>query len=380
MAKQIRKKYVLTGLALLLSVVLNGSAVAASDHLNTLKELYDNAKLQSSRLNQDVINLNWEERLTYGQWLKVKAALESSYERERAARNRVVTLQLRIARDRIFLMRDNHQVMQARRQMREQVLSWYELGSVSYLQILLSARNFSDLLGRMSSAALLLGAQKSVYIADERLLNKVRVVEKSENEERKLAARALSSMQAISKHIKNMAKRQHLLYLRTALLRADATRAHIHALRTMQRLASQIAAVEEAKARAAALLAAKKAGQAAPPPEAGVLQTPLLQKDLTQAAGDAGVGATWVPWLMVLVGYESGGNKTAVSPILVDGEHASGLLQMLPDTFYRYAMPGHQDIWNPIDNAIAAIRYIENDYGNPWSIPGIQNSSTYHGY
>lgn len=53
---------------------------------------------------------------------------------------------------------------------------------------------------------------------------------------------------------------------------------------------------------------------------------------------------------------------------------------MLPETFARYALAGHDNIWNPVDNAIAAIRYIQAAYGSPWNIPGIQQESTYRGY
>jgi SLT domain-containing protein len=49
------------------------------------------------------------------------------------------------------------------------------------------------------------------------------------------------------------------------------------------------------------------------------------------------------------------------------GEHATGLMQTLPSTFREYALPGHTNIYNPVDNMIAAIRYILARYGNPYT-------------
>jgi SLT domain-containing protein len=40
------------------------------------------------------------------------------------------------------------------------------------------------------------------------------------------------------------------------------------------------------------------------------------------------------------------------------------LLQTIDSTFATYSVPGHRDIWNPIDNAIAAIRYMYAGYGH----------------
>jgi hypothetical protein len=90
---------------------------------------------------------------------------------------------------------------------------------------------------------------------------------------------------------------------------------------------------------------------------------------------------SWLPALETLVSKESGGNASAVDPILVDGEHAAGLLQELPSTFAEYALPGYaSNIDNPLDNAIASIRYIKAEYGSPGNITGIGKPGTYTGY
>ena len=97
------------------------------------------------------------------------------------------------------------------------------------------------------------------------------------------------------------------------------------------------------------------------------------------AAKITGIDQSWIPWLVYLMQRESGGNPVAYNPTPVNGEHATGLFQMLPSTFREYALPGHTDIWNPLDNTIAAIRYIKARYGHPSRIPGL-TSRNYRGY
>jgi hypothetical protein len=64
---------------------------------------------------------------------------------------------------------------------------------------------------------------------------------------------------------------------------------------------------------------------------------------------------------------ESGGNPKAIN--LTDsnaaaGHPSKGILQTIDSTFDSYKLPGHGDIWNPVDNAIAAIRYMFARYGH----------------
>lgn len=65
---------------------------------------------------------------------------------------------------------------------------------------------------------------------------------------------------------------------------------------------------------------------------------------------------------------ESGGNPRAVQNGYVDvntisGDLAKGLLQTISATFNSNKFPGHGDIFNGFDNALAAIRYAKNRYG-----------------
>ncbi|WP_037599777.1 transglycosylase SLT domain-containing protein [Streptacidiphilus rugosus] len=45
-----------------------------------------------------------------------------------------------------------------------------------------------------------------------------------------------------------------------------------------------------------------------------------------------------------------------------------GLLQLIQPTFDEYALPGHQDIMNPVDSIIAGVRYANATYGSFESI------------
>ncbi|MBF9069610.1 transglycosylase SLT domain-containing protein [Streptacidiphilus fuscans] len=63
---------------------------------------------------------------------------------------------------------------------------------------------------------------------------------------------------------------------------------------------------------------------------------------------------------------ESSGNPSAEN--LWDGNAAAGtpsigLLQVIQPTFDTYALPGYSNIWNPVDNIIAAVRYANARYG-----------------
>lgn len=113
-----------------------------------------------------------------------------------------------------------------------------------------------------------------------------------------------------------------------------------------------------------------------------------VQRDISQALEidvPYGIPRSWAPYIFEVVGHESGGNKNDVNPQAVEYspgvyEHAEGIMQTMPSTFAEYAVPGHTDIWNPVDNIAAAMRYILSTYKSPLSINGIGNSLPYQGY
>ena len=87
---------------------------------------------------------------------------------------------------------------------------------------------------------------------------------------------------------------------------------------------------------------------------------------IEQAMAIVGVGPDWENDLLKVAMRESGGDPHAIN--LWDsnakaGHPSKGLMQTIDSTFQSNMLPGHGDIWNPVDNAIAAIRYIQGRYG-----------------
>jgi soluble lytic murein transglycosylase-like protein len=63
---------------------------------------------------------------------------------------------------------------------------------------------------------------------------------------------------------------------------------------------------------------------------------------------------------------ESSGNPSAINnwdSNAAAGTPSIGLMQVIQPTFRTYALPGHNDIWNPVDNIIASVRYANATYG-----------------
>ncbi len=96
---------------------------------------------------------------------------------------------------------------------------------------------------------------------------------------------------------------------------------------------------------------------------------------------------TWTRPLLWMAWQESKFHANAVDGKWVrladyqgDTEHAEGLMQVLPTTFAAHALHGYKNIWNPLDNVVASIRYIVGRYGTPYRIPGVMNESNYGGY
>lgn len=68
--------------------------------------------------------------------------------------------------------------------------------------------------------------------------------------------------------------------------------------------------------------------------------------------------------IVSLAMQESGGDPNIVNPTGVAGEHATGLMQMLPSTFQAYEVASSDDILNPVHNVAASSRYQVDRYGN----------------
>lgn len=104
---------------------------------------------------------------------------------------------------------------------------------------------------------------------------------------------------------------------------------------------------------------------------------------ITQAMRITGTPMSFLPGLMKIAQKESGFNPNAVN--LWDsnakaGHPSEGLFQTIPTTFRAHMMKGMGNIRNPIHNAVAAIRYMNDRYGGIANVPGLKNLAKGMGY
>jgi WXG100 family type VII secretion target len=87
-----------------------------------------------------------------------------------------------------------------------------------------------------------------------------------------------------------------------------------------------------------------------------------------------------------IIQHESGGNPHAINnwdSNAAKGTPSKGLMQTIDPTFNSYKLPGHGDIWNPVDNICAGVNYAVSRYGSLANVPGIKATAgggSYVGY
>jgi WXG100 family type VII secretion target len=87
-----------------------------------------------------------------------------------------------------------------------------------------------------------------------------------------------------------------------------------------------------------------------------------------------------------IIQHESGGNPQAINnwdSNAAKGTPSKGLMQCIDPTFNSYKLPGHNDIWNPVDNICAGVNYAISRYGSLGNVPGIKataSGGSYVGY
>ncbi|MFC1413362.1 transglycosylase SLT domain-containing protein [Streptacidiphilus sp. N1-12] len=96
--------------------------------------------------------------------------------------------------------------------------------------------------------------------------------------------------------------------------------------------------------------------------------------------------ALWFNGISIIAANESGGNPTIVNNYDSNakaGTPSMGLLQFIQPTFDAYAMAGHKNILNPVDQVIADARpggYIDSAYGGISNVPGVRSLNAGHQY
>lgn len=108
----------------------------------------------------------------------------------------------------------------------------------------------------------------------------------------------------------------------------------------------------------------------------GAVPTGSLAQWIAAAESITGVGASWTSGLTTLIMRESGGNPNAINNWDINaqnGDPSRGLMQTIGSTFAAYRDPAlSNNIYDPVANIVAGIRYIISRYG---SIGNVQQAN-----
>ncbi|MFD1148233.1 transglycosylase SLT domain-containing protein [Saccharothrix hoggarensis] len=91
----------------------------------------------------------------------------------------------------------------------------------------------------------------------------------------------------------------------------------------------------------------------------------------------------YIDEIWTIIEKESGGNPHALNDWdsnAAKGTPSKGLMQCIDPTFQAHKLPGHDDIWNPVDNIIAGVRYTFSRYGGFDGHPGLKSMAGGGGY
>jgi hypothetical protein len=84
-----------------------------------------------------------------------------------------------------------------------------------------------------------------------------------------------------------------------------------------------------------------------------------------------------------IIMHESSGNPNAANYSdgnAAKGTPSQGLMQIIGPTFQAHALPGFNDVWNPVHNIIAGVRYAIARYGSVSNVPGVVGLRQGRGY
>jgi Transglycosylase SLT domain len=147
--------------------------------------------------------------------------------------------------------------------------------------------------------------------------------------------------------------------------------------------ASTVASDGYTARQAAAAKAAKDAEEARKSPKQRQVEGWIREAIAILAANGTPITEDSVDELYVIIDKESGGNPNAINTWdsnAARGTPSKGLMQCIDPTFQAYKLPGHNDIYNPVDNIIAGVRYTYARYGGFHNHPGLVSISAGTGY
>ncbi|OLT38688.1 transglycosylase [Saccharomonospora sp. CUA-673] len=123
-------------------------------------------------------------------------------------------------------------------------------------------------------------------------------------------------------------------------------------------------------------------GPPAGPPPGNVEQ---WIKEAIKILQDNGIPVTEenIDQIWTIIEHESGGDPHAINDWdsnAAKGTPSKGLMQCIDPTFDAHAVPGHTDIWDPVDNIVAGVAYTFDRYGSLEQHPGIASIASGGGY
>jgi Transglycosylase SLT domain len=90
--------------------------------------------------------------------------------------------------------------------------------------------------------------------------------------------------------------------------------------------------------------------------------------------------------VLLIIEHESSGNPNAINnwdSNAQAGDPSRGLMQVIGTTFNEFKLSGHGNIYDPVDNIIAGVRYALSRYGSIQNVPGVRSvdsGGSYVGY
>ncbi|MEU4804234.1 transglycosylase SLT domain-containing protein [Actinosynnema sp. NPDC023587] len=145
-------------------------------------------------------------------------------------------------------------------------------------------------------------------------------------------------------------------------------------------------AVRQKAAEEKAAKDAKDAEEARKPAKQRQVEGWIREAIAILAANGTPIDESSVDEIWTIIQKESNGNPVAVNTWdsnAMRGTPSKGLMQCIDPTFQSYKIAGHDDIYNPVDNIIAGVRYTYARYGgfgNHPGLVGISNGTGYRGY
>lgn len=106
----------------------------------------------------------------------------------------------------------------------------------------------------------------------------------------------------------------------------------------------------------------------------GTVSQWITQADAVLVANGTSAAALNDADVWIIIRNESGGNPNSINQTdsnAAAGNPSEGLMQTTISTFRAHSLPGHGDIWNPVDNIIAGVRYAIGRYGSLDNTPGV---------